>query len=162
MVDNRLNCRRAALLRNQRTDYSANILVPQAYLGGVITLCIEKRGVQKDMQYVGRQVSLHYELPLSEVCWIFWSLKSVSRVCSLIMNFAFSGSGLVKLDVLIIPKKLTLVDHCTPWFKQYRGHDLVEKMKDLIHGKCTKLRYKRIGSKISPDLPLKHCEKCDR
>ena len=58
----------------------ANILVPQDYLGNVITLCMEKRGVQKDMQYLGSQVSLNYELPMSEVVLDFFDrLKSVSR-----------------------------------------------------------------------------------
>ena len=58
----------------------ANILVPQDYLGNVITLCIEKRGVQKNMQYLGSQVSLNYELPMSEIVLDFFDrLKSVSR-----------------------------------------------------------------------------------
>ncbi|MDP1970834.1 MAG: translation elongation factor 4, partial [Methylobacter sp.] len=87
----------------------ANILVPQAYLGGVITLCIEKRGVQKDMQYVGRQVSLHYEMPLSEVVLDFFDrLKSVSRgFASFDYEFLrFQPAELVKLDVLINAEKV--------------------------------------------------------
>ena len=58
----------------------ANILVPKDYVGNVISLCVEKRGVQKDMQFVGGQVSISYELPMSEVVMDFFDrLKSVSR-----------------------------------------------------------------------------------
>ena len=58
----------------------ANILVPQEYLGNVITLCVDKRGVQKDMQFLGHQVSLTYDIPMSEVVMDFFDrLKSVSR-----------------------------------------------------------------------------------
>jgi GTP-binding protein LepA len=114
----------------------ANILVPQAYLGGVITLCIEKRGVQKDMQYTGSQVSLHYELPLSEVVLDFFDrLKSISRgYASFDYEFLrFDPADLVKLDVLINGDKvdaLSIIVHKA--FSQNRGRDLVEKMKDLI------------------------------
>ncbi len=81
MVDNPAKLPEGGMVKEIREPIiRANILVPQTYLGGVITLCIEKRGVQKDMQYVGRQVSLHYEMPLSEVVLDFFDrLKSVSR-----------------------------------------------------------------------------------
>ena len=82
----------------------ANILVPQDYLGNVITLCIEKRGVQKNMQYLGSQVSLNYELPMSEIVLDFFDrLKSVSRgYASFDYHFLrFQSAPLVKLDVLI-------------------------------------------------------------
>lgn len=114
----------------------ANILVPQAYLGGVINLCIEKRGVQKDMQYTGSQVSLNYELPLSEVVLDFFDrLKSISRgYASFDYEFLrFDPADLVKLDVLINGDKvdaLSIIVHRA--FSQTRGRDLVEKMKDLI------------------------------
>ena len=114
----------------------ANILVPQTYLGAVITLCIEKRGVQKDMQYVGRQVSIHYELPMSEVVLDFFDrLKSVSRgFASFDYEFLrFQEAPLVKLDVLINADKvdaLSIIVHRD--LSQNRGRDLVEKMKDLI------------------------------
>jgi GTP-binding protein LepA len=80
----------------------ANILVPQAHLGAVITLCIEKRGVQKDMQYVGSQVSLRYELPMNEVVMDFFDrLKSVSRgFASLDYSFIrFQKAPLTRLDI---------------------------------------------------------------
>ena len=114
----------------------ANILVPQEYLGNVISLCIEKRGVQTNMQYMGNQVSLHYELPLSEVVLDFFDrLKSVSRgYASFEYEFKrFEEAALVKLDVMINGDKvdaLSVIVHKD--LSQIRGRDLVDKMKDLI------------------------------
>lgn len=131
----------------------ANILVPQDYLGGVINLCIEKRGVQKDMQYVGRQVSLNYELPLSEVVLDFFDrLKSVSRgFASFDYEFVrFQEAALVKLDVLINGDKvdaLSIIVHRD--ISQTRGRDLVERMKDLIPRQMYEVAIQAaIGSKI--------------
>ena len=131
----------------------ANILVPDAYLGSVISLCIEKRGVQKDMQYVGRQVSIHYELPLSEVVLDFFDrLKSVSRgFASFDYEFLrFQEASLVKLDVLINSEKvdaLSIIVHRD--LSQSRGRDLVEKMKDLIPKQLYEVAIQAaIGSKI--------------
>jgi GTP-binding protein LepA len=114
----------------------ANILVPQDYLGNVITLCIEKRGVQKDMQYLGNQVSLGYELPMSEVVLDFFDrLKSVSRgYASFDYHFLrFQAAPLVKLDVLINGERvdaLSLIVHRD--ISQARGRALAVKMKELI------------------------------
>ncbi len=114
----------------------ANILVPKDYIGNVISLCVEKRGVQKDMQYAGSQVSLTYELPMSEVVMDFFDrLKSVSRgFASLDYNFVrFEAASLVKLDVLINGDKvdaLAAIIHRDN--SQGRGRLLTEKMKDLI------------------------------
>lgn len=114
----------------------ANILVPKDYLGAVIGLCIEKRGVQKDMQFAGSQVQLRFEMPMSEVVLDFFDrLKSVSR------GFAsfdyellrFDPAKLVRLDVLINGDKvdsLSIIVHRDQ--AQYRGRDLVDRMKDLI------------------------------
>jgi GTP-binding protein LepA len=131
----------------------ANILVPTAYLGSVITLCIEKRGVQKDMQYVGRQVSLHFELPMSEVVLDFFDrLKSVSRgFASFEYEFLrFQEAPLVKLDVLINADKvdaLSIIVHRD--LSQNRGRDLVEKMKDLIPKQMYEVAIQAaIGSKV--------------
>ncbi|MBR7887378.1 translation elongation factor 4 [Marinomonas sp. A79] len=114
----------------------ANILVPQEYLGNVITLCVEKRGVQKDMLYVGRQVQLRYELPMNEVVMDFFDkLKSCSRgFASLDYSFShFSPAPLVRLDILINGERvdaLALIMHKDN--VQYKGRALCEKMKDLI------------------------------
>ena len=114
----------------------ANILVPKDYVGNVMTLCIEKRGVQKDMQFVGGQVSLTYEIPMNEVVMDFFDrLKSVSRgFASLDYGFTrFEAAPLVRLDVLINGDKVDALaviihrDH-----SQHRGRQLTEKMKELI------------------------------
>ena len=114
----------------------ANILVPQDYVGNVITLCIEKRGVQKDMQYLGSQVSLNYEIPLSEIVLDFFDrLKSVSRgYASFDYHFVrFQAAPLVKLDILINGERvdaLSLIVHRDT--AQSRGRLLASKMKELI------------------------------
>ncbi|HEY5647628.1 MAG TPA: translation elongation factor 4, partial [Pseudomonadales bacterium] len=114
----------------------ANILVPQAYVGNVINLCIEKRGVQSDMQYLGNQVSLNYELPLSEVVLDFFDrLKSVSRgYASFDYHFLrFQAAPLVKLDILINGERvdaLSLIVHRD--LAQTRGRQLASRMKELI------------------------------
>ncbi|WP_374089019.1 translation elongation factor 4 [Methylomicrobium lacus] len=137
MVDNPAKLPEAGLIEEIREPIiRANIFVPQDYLGSVINLCIEKRGVQKDMQFVGRQVSIHYEMPLSEVVLDFFDrLKSVSRgFASFDYEFLrFQEAPLVKLDVLINGDKvdaLSIIVHRDQ--SQNRGRDLVEKMKDLI------------------------------
>ncbi len=114
----------------------AHILVPQEYLGSVMGLCIEKRGVQKDMQYLAGQVQIHFELPLNEVVLDFFDrLKSVSRgYASFEYNFnRFQAAPLIKLDVLINAEKvdaLSIIVHKDQ--AQYRGRELTVKMKDLI------------------------------
>jgi len=114
----------------------ANILVPQDYLGNVINLCIEKRGVQKNMQYLGSQVSLGYEMPMSEIVLDFFDrLKSVSRgYASFDYYFLrFQTAQLVKLDILINGERvdaLSLIVHRD--VSQSRGRSLAVKMKELI------------------------------
>ncbi len=114
----------------------ANILVPQEYLGAVITLCEQRRGVQKDMQFIGKQVSLNYELPMNEVVLDFFDrLKSVSRgYASLDYHFQrFEKSSLVRLDILINGDKvdaLAIIVHRDQ--AQTKGRMLTEKMKELI------------------------------
>jgi GTP-binding protein LepA len=114
----------------------ANILVPQDYLGAVITLCIDKRGVQRKLQYLGNQVALSYELPLSEVVLDFFDrLKSVSRgYASFDYSFErFQPGAMVKLDVLINGEKvdaLAIIVHRE--FAQNRGRELAEKMREII------------------------------
>ncbi|MGE0080627.1 MAG: translation elongation factor 4 [Thiohalomonadaceae bacterium] len=115
---------------------TANILVPQQYLGNVMTLCVEKRGVQKKMLYAGNQVQLSYEMPMNEVVLDFFDrLKSVSRgYASLDYHFErFQPAKLVKLDLLINGDRvdaLSIIVHQEQ--AQYRGRELVEKMAELI------------------------------
>ena len=126
----------AAIEQLREPICEANILVPKDYLGNVITLCVEKRGVQKDMQFVGGQVAVTYELPMSEVVMDFFDkLKSVSRgFASLDYNFVrFQAAPLVRLDVLINGDKvdaLALIVHRDN--SQSKGRQLTEKMKELI------------------------------
>lgn len=114
----------------------ASILVPQDYVGNVITLCIEKRGVQIDMQYIGGQVSLTYDLPMAEVVLDFFDrLKSVSRgFASLDFSFdRFESARLTRLDVLVNGERvdaLAIIMHSD--LIQRRGRSLCEKMKELI------------------------------
>ena len=132
---------------------SANILVPQNYLGNVINLCIEKRGVQKNMQYLGGQVQLTYDLPLNEVVLDFFDrLKSVSRgYASFEYEFKrFQPSKLVKLDILINGERvdaLSLIVHRD--HAESRGRELTEKMKEIIPRQMFEVAIQAaIGSKI--------------
>ena len=115
---------------------TANILVPKEYLGNVLTLCTEKRGVQKNLQFAGNQVSVTYELPLNEVVLDFFDrLKSVSRgFASMDYQFnRFQSAKLVKLDILINGDKvdaLAIIVHRDQ--AQIRGRELAEKMSELI------------------------------
>jgi len=115
---------------------TSTILVPGDYVGPVMTLCTTKRGVQKNMQYMGRQVMLTWELPLNEVVMDFFDkLKSVSRgYASLDYEFKeFRAADLVKLDILINSERvdaLSLIVHRAT--AQSRGRELAEKMRELI------------------------------
>ena len=114
----------------------ATILVPSTYLGSVITLCVEKRGTQKQMSYAGQQVQLVYELPMNEVVLDFFDrLKSVSRgYASLDYAFKrFETADLVKLDVLVNGDKvdaLAIIVHKEN--SHYRGRELTDRLRELI------------------------------
>jgi GTP-binding protein LepA len=114
----------------------ANILVPQEHLGNVISLCVEKRGVQKNMQFMATQVAITYDMPMSEVVLDFFDrLKSVSRgYASLEYNFVrFEAAKLVRLDILINGDRvdaLAVIMHRDN--AQGRGRALCDKMKELI------------------------------
>ena len=115
---------------------TANILVPPDYVGSVLQLCTEKRGVQKKMQYLGNQVSLQYELPMADVVLDFFDrLKSCSRgYASFDYEFShFAAAPLAKLDILINGEKvdaLSIIVHRDSAYQ--RGRELVDKMQELI------------------------------
>jgi GTP-binding protein LepA len=132
---------------------SASMLMPQEYVGSVISLCVEKRGIQKNMQYLGKQVMLTYELPLNEIVLDFFDrLKSVSRgYASLDYSFLeFRTSKLVKLDVLINGDKvdaLSLIVHHDQ--AQYRGRELAKRLREIIPRQMFDVAIQAaIGSKI--------------
>lgn len=113
-----------------------NLLMPQDYVGPVMTLCNNKRGIQRNMQYMGRQVMLSYEMPLNEVVLDFFDkLKSVSRgYASMDYEFLeFRAADLVKLDIMVNGERvdaLSLIVHRANSI--YRGRELVSKMRELI------------------------------
>jgi GTP-binding protein LepA len=115
---------------------TANILVPDEYVGSVIKLCVEKRGVQRHIRYLGSQVSIEYEMPLAEVVLDFFDrLKSVSRgFASFDYHFErFEAAQLVRLDILINKERvdaLSIIVHRDK--ATTRGRELVEKMRELI------------------------------
>jgi GTP-binding protein LepA len=131
----------------------AHILVPQDYLGNVISLCIEKRGVQKNMQYLGGQVQLVYDLPMNEVVLDFFDrLKSVSRGYA---SFEyeldrFQAANLVKLDILINGERvdaLSLIVHRE--YAEGRGRELTDKMKEIIPRQMFEVAIQAaLGSKV--------------
>ena len=136
-VDNPSRLPEAGDIQEMREPIArCNILVPQDYLGNVITLCVEKRGTQKDMLFLGSQVSVVYDIPLAEVVLDFFDrLKSVSRgYASLDYSFdRFEAASLSRLDVLINGERVDALavivhrDHIL-----HRGRVLTEKMKELI------------------------------
>ncbi|MBK6630332.1 MAG: elongation factor 4 [Betaproteobacteria bacterium] len=115
---------------------TTKIFVPQDYLGAVIMLCEQKRGVQVNMQYHGRQVMLTYDMPMAEVVMDFFDkLKSVSRgYASLDYEFKeYRSADVVKLDILINGDRvdaLSVIAHRAN--AQYRGRELASKMRELI------------------------------
>ncbi|MFO8025647.1 translation elongation factor 4 [Thiohalophilus sp.] len=142
----------------------ASILVPQAHVGNVISLCVEKRGVQKKMQYLGSQILLEYELPMNEIVLDFFDrLKSVSRgYASLDYELLrFETAKLVKLDILINGEKvdaLSIIVHRDQ--AEYRGRDLAERMKEIIPRQMFEVAIQAaIGSKIIARTSVKALRK---
>ena len=115
---------------------TVNLFMPQEYVGSVITLCTGKRGMQTNMQYVGRQVQLTYEIPMAEIVLDFFDrLKSISRgYASMDYEFKeYRPSDVVKVDTLINGDKvdaLSIIVHRTN--SQYRGREVVAKMREII------------------------------
>ena len=153
-IDNPADLPEPSQIREVREPIiEAHILTPQDYLGAVINLCIEKRGIQKNLQYLGGQVQVTYELPMSEVVLDFFDrLKSCSRgFASFEYEFKrFQAADLVKLDVLINGDKvdsLSSIVHRS--LSQTRGRDITERMKDLIPRQMFEVAIQAaIGSKI--------------
>ncbi|MBS3801017.1 MAG: translation elongation factor 4, partial [Thioalkalivibrio sp.] len=131
----------------------ANILVPQEYVGAVITLCVEKRGVQTRMQYLGRQVQLSYELPMSEVMLDFFDrLKSATRGYASFdyEPLRFQAASLVRVDILINGDRVDALsaivhrDQAEP-----RGRGIIERMARIIPRQMYEVAIQAaIGSKI--------------
>ncbi|MFZ9034837.1 MAG: translation elongation factor 4 [Francisellaceae bacterium] len=126
----------SAILEVKEPIVRASILVPQEYVGAVITLCVEKRGIQVDMNYMSRQVSIVYDIPMIEVVSDFFDrLKSVSRgYASLDYELQrYEAANMVRLDILINGERVDALasivhkDQAT-----YKGRDLVERLKELI------------------------------
>jgi GTP-binding protein LepA len=141
-----------------------NMLVPQDYLGNVITLCIEKRGVQASMVYHGNQVALTYHIPMGEVVMDFFDrLKSTSRgYASLEYNFVrFETSDMVRVDVLINGDRvdaLALITHRAN--SETYGRQLVEKMQELIPRQMFNIAIQAaIGGKIIARSTVKQLTK---
>ena len=115
---------------------AATILVPNEYVGSVITLCVEKRGVQRDLKYLGSQVQIEFDLPMAEVVMDFFDrLKSATRgFGSLDYSFVrFESCPLVRLDILINGERvdaLAAIVHQN--HSQSRGRELAEKLRELI------------------------------
>ena len=136
-IDNPAKLPDASIIEEMREPIvEANILVPQEFVGNVITLCVEKRGVQKKMDYHGKQVAIMYELPMSEVVLDFFDrLKSTSRgYASLDYQFVrFQEADLVKLDILINGDKVDALASIVHKDKsQTRGRQLTDKMREII------------------------------
>ncbi len=132
---------------------TANILVTDEYVGNVISLCVEKRGVQKSLNYMGKQVSMTYELPLNEVVLDFFDrLKSVSRgFASMDYQFErYQESDLIRLDIMINQEPvdaLALIIHRDDSVR--KGREIAEKMKELIPRQMFDVAIQAcIGSKI--------------
>ncbi|MDA8632023.1 translation elongation factor 4 [Litoricolaceae bacterium] len=115
---------------------AATILVPNEYVGSVMTLCVEKRGIQRDLKYMGSQVQIEFDLPMAEVVMDFFDrLKSATRgFGSLDYSFVrFQACSLVRLDILINGERVDALaaivhkDH-----SQSRGRELAEKLRELI------------------------------
>ncbi len=136
-VDNPARLPEAGTVREIREPIiTCHVLVPQEYLGPVIQLCVEKRGVQTDLRFLGRQAMLSYELPMNEVVVDFFDrLKSLSRgYASFDYDFReFRPADLVRVDVLINGDRvdaLSIIAHRAQ--SQYRGRELIHRLRELI------------------------------
>jgi len=115
---------------------TVNLYMPQEYVGSIITLCVGKRGIQTDMNYLGRQVKLTYELPMAEIVMDFFDrMKSISRgYASMDYEFKeYRPADVVKVDILINGERvdaLSVIVHRSN--SQHRGREVVAKMRGII------------------------------
>ena len=115
---------------------TVNLYMPQEYVGAIITLCVGKRGIQMDMNYLGRQVKLTYELPMAEIVLDFFDkMKSISRgYASMDYEFKeYRPAEVVKVDILINSERvdaLSVIVHRSN--SQHRGREVVAKMRGII------------------------------
>ena len=115
---------------------TVNLYMPQEYVGAIITLCVGKRGIQTDMNYLGRQVKLTYELPMAEIVLDFFDrMKSISRgYASMDYEFKeYRPADVVKVDILINGERvdaLSVIVHRSN--SQHRGREVVAKMRGII------------------------------
>jgi GTP-binding protein LepA len=138
MIDNPVKLpNESEIERIEEPVIRATLHLPQEFLGGVLKICEEKRGIQKEIRYLGpKRVMLEYELPLNEIVVDFYDrLKSVSRGYAS-MDYEMAGyraADLVKLDVRIngdVVDAMSMIVHRDKAY--YRGRDLVQKMRELI------------------------------
>ena len=164
-IDNPARLPESNLVREIREPIiEATILVPPDHVGAVIKLCIEKRGVQKRLQYLGNQISLAYELPLAEVVLDFFDrLKSVSRgYASFDYQFArFQAAPLVKLDIQINKERvdaLSVIVHRDAAYR--RGREVVDKMRELLPRQMFEFSVQAsIGNKIIASASIRALRK---
>jgi GTP-binding protein LepA len=142
----------------------ANLLMPKDYVGAVLGLCMEKRGVQKNMTYAGNQVQLQVELPLNEVVLDFFDrLKSISRgYASMDYEFRrFQADDLVRMDILVNGEPvdaLSMIVHRST--AQYRGRDVIDRLKDLIPRQMFEVALQAaIGTKVIARTNIKAMRK---
>ncbi|CAN0416836.1 unnamed protein product, partial [Phaeothamnion confervicola] len=153
-IDNPASLPEPSLVEETREPLiTVDILVPQDYLGNIISLCIEKRGAQTKLNFVGGQVAVSYLLPMAEMVTDFFDrLKSVSRgYASMDYNFAhYQAADMVKIDVLINSEKvdaLSVIVHRD--LAQRRGRELTAKMRELIPRQMFDIAIQAsVGSKV--------------
>ena len=124
----------------------ANIITPKEYLGPIMQLCIEKRGIQDNLEYIGTQASLTFFIPMNEIVLDFFDrIKSISRgYSSLDYSFHhYKTSDLIKLDLMIASERVDALATIVHKDRaQYMGRSMCEKLKELIPGKCSLLPFK--------------------
>ena len=131
----------------------ATILVPEKYIGNVISLCVERRGVQKSLRYVGGQIELIYEMPMNEILLDFFDrLKSSSKgYASLDYDFVrFESSEITKIDILLNGEKVDALNFMVHKSKaDFKAREIVKSLREVIPRQMYDVAIQgAIGSKI--------------